>query len=197
MDLKLILAGRISPKTISQICEASDREKLFSLIDDADERVAYNDMKLKQQSNFGGDYNYGGGFVENTYANEDVKNYFRAANIIRVGAEYRLNSNWSVRAGYNYKSSNVRKEAMSGDMYISTAGTDPSYRFDNDTHNITLGIGYRYKSWYADLAYQHTTQNATFSAYTPFSTGNEWHYSPSAKITDKHNNIVISTGFRF
>ena len=42
MDLKLILAGRISPKTISQICEASDREKLFSLIDDADERVAYN-----------------------------------------------------------------------------------------------------------------------------------------------------------
>ncbi len=161
------------------------------------ERVAYNDMKLKQQSNFGGDYNYGGGFVENTYANEDVKNYFRAANIIRVGAEYRINSNWSVRAGYNYKSSNVRKEAMSGDMYISTAGTDPSYRFDNDTHNITLGIGYRYKSWYADLAYQHTTQNATFSAYTPFSTGNEWHYSPSAKITDKHNNIVISTGFRF
>lgn len=161
------------------------------------ERVAYDAMKLKQQSYFGGDYNYGGGFIDNTYANEDVKNYFRAANIIRVGAEYRLTRNWSVRAGYNYQSGNVRKEASSGDMYISTAGTDPSYRFDNDTQNITLGLGYRYKSWYADIAYQYTSQSAQFHAYTPFGSGNAWNYSPSAKITDKYNNIVISTGFKF
>ena len=106
------------------------------------ERVAYDAMKLKQQSYFGGDYNYGGGFTDNTYANEDVKNYFRAANIIRVGAEYRINRNWSVRAGYNYQSGNVRKEASDGNMYISTAVTDPSYRFDNDVQNITLGLGY-------------------------------------------------------
>ncbi|MBO4942792.1 MAG: outer membrane protein transport protein [Muribaculaceae bacterium] len=161
------------------------------------ERVAYDAMKLKQQSYFGGDYNYGGGFTDNTYANEDVKNYFRAANIIRVGAEYRINRNWSVRAGYNYQSGNVRKEASDGNMYISTAGTDPSYRFDNDVQNITLGLGYRYKSWYADIAYQHTSQSAQFHAYTPFGTGNDWHQSPSAKVTDKYNNIVISTGFKF
>lgn len=161
------------------------------------ERVAYNAMKLKQQGSFGGDYNYGGSFIDNTYANEDVKNYFRGADIIRAGVEYRLSRNWSVRAGYNYQSSNVRNEAKSGDMYISTAGTDPSYRLDNDTHNITLGLGYRYKSWYADIAYQHTNQSAQYHAYTPFESGNRWNYSPSAKITDKYNNIVISTGFKF
>lgn len=160
------------------------------------ERVAYNDMKLKRQRYY--DYDsFGGGYVDNTYANEDVKNYFRAANIIRVGAEYRINRNWSVRAGYNYQSSNVRKEASDGAMHISTAGTDPSYRFDNDTQNICLGLGYRYKAWYIDLAYQHTRQTGTFHAYTPFGESNSTLSTPQAKVTDKYNNIVISTGFRF
>ncbi len=159
------------------------------------ERVAYNDMKLKEQryyDNFGG-----GGYIDNEYANQDVKDYFRAANIIRFGAEYRLNRNWSVRAGYNYQSSNVRKEAADGALHISTAGTDPSYRFDNNVENICLGLGYRYKSWYIDLAYQHTRQNGKFHAYTPFTEGNTTYYTPEAKVKDCNNNIVISTGFRF
>ena len=161
------------------------------------ERVAYNDMKLKEPRYFDNYYGGGGSFVDNAYANEDVKNYFRAANIIRVGAEYRLSKSWSVRAGYNYQSSNVTKDAADGKMHISTAGTDPSYRFDNDTQNICLGLGYRYKSWYIDLAYQHTRQSGTLHAYTPFTEGNITYNAPSAKVTDSYNNIVISTGIRF
>ena len=161
------------------------------------ERVAYNDMKLKEQRYYNNGGYYGGGYVDNEYANEDVKNYFRAANIIRIGVEYRLCRNWSVRAGYNYQSSNVRKEAADGLMHISTAGTDPSYSFDNDTHNICVGLGYRYKAWYIDMAYQHTCQNGTFHAFTPFTDGNTTYRSPYASRTDSYNNIVVSTGFKF
>lgn len=162
------------------------------------ERVAYNDMKLKNQRYYSsGNYYGGGGYEDNTYANEDVKTYFRAANIIRIGAEYRLSRNWSVRAGYNYQSSNVRKEASDGGMHISTAGTDPSYRFDNDTQNICVGLGYRYQAWYIDLAYQHTRQSATYHAYTPFTEGNYTYSTPRGAVTDSYNNIVISTGFKF
>lgn len=159
------------------------------------ERVAYNDMKLKEQR-YWGSYG-GGGFVENTYANEDVKNYFRAANIVRIGAEYRISRNWSVRAGYNYQTGNVTKEAYDGQMHISTAGTDPSYQLDNDTQNICLGLGYRYKSWYCDLAYQHTRQSGRFNAYTSYTDGKTTYAAPTAEIKNNYNNIVISTGFRF
>lgn len=158
------------------------------------ERVAYNSMKMKEEEIDPRGY-FTGSFVDNTYANEDIKNYFRAANIFRVGAEFRLNKHVSLRAGYNYQSSTVRDEAKNGSLEIFTNGTDPSYRFDNDTQNICLGLGYRYKAWYIDLAYQHTRQTGTFHAYTDWSgmAGR----APTADVTATHNNIVISTGIRF
>lgn len=153
------------------------------------ERVAYPDMTMKYQ-----DYNsWGNNFVVDEQGNDDIKSYFKAANIVRVGAEYRVTPSFSVRAGYNYQTSNVR-EAVTGDhTEIYTAGTDPSYSFNKDTQNITLGIGYRYQAWYIDLAYQHTDSKSTFHAYTPFA-GLK---TPSASRTDSYNNIVLSTGFRF
>lgn len=153
------------------------------------ERVAYDAMKMKEQN-----YDrFGGSYVDNTYANEDIKTYFRAANIIRVGAEYRISPNWSVRAGFNNQSSAVKSEAMKGLTTVYTSGTDPSYTFNNSVQNISVGIGYRYKAWYIDATYQHVHQTGEYHAFTNF----ENLTAPSAKVTDNHNNIVISTGFRF
>lgn len=153
------------------------------------ERVAYSDMKMKYQAYD----NWGNNFVEDKQGNEDIKSYYKAANIIRVGAEYRITPSFSVRAGYNYQSSNMRDAAADNRAEIYTAGTDPSYSFDKDTQNICFGLGYRYKGWYIDLAYQHTSIKSTFHAYTPFS-GLK---TPQADRSDNYNNIVLSTGFRF
>ena len=152
------------------------------------ERVAYPDMKMKYQAY--GSYN---NFVEDKQGNADIKSYFKAANIIRVGAEYRITPSFSVRAGYNFQTSNVRDSASGDYAEIYTAGTDPSYSFNKDTQNICLGIGYRYQAWYIDLAYQHTNIKSTYHAYTPFG-GMK---TPSAERSDNYNNIVLSTGFRF
>lgn len=152
------------------------------------ELVAYNNMTLKQQN-----YDRFGGYIDNTYANQDVKEYFKGANIFRIGAEYRLLPELSLRAGYNWQGSAV-KESAKRNTTIYTSGTDPSYTFYNDTHNISVGVGYRYRSWYIDAAYQYVTQSGIYHAYTPFAGCSD---TPSANITNTYNNIVLSTGFRF
>lgn len=157
------------------------------------ERVAYNDMKLKQE-NFG---TLGGSYVENTYANQDVKNQYKAANILRVGAEYRITPRFSVRAGYNYQTSNVKDEVREGRATVYTSGTDPSYSFDKSVNNISFGLGYRVGSWYIDATFQHTNRKSTYHAYTPWTSGGEGSVTPSASMSDNYNNLIISTGIRF
>lgn len=151
------------------------------------ERVAYADMKMKQESG------YYGSFEDNTYANEDIKNNYRAANIFRLGAEYRIDNNWSVRAGYNYQSSCVKQEAKAPGAMIYTSGTAPDYTFFGDTQNVSLGLGYHSGGWYADIAWQFTRKKGTWHAYTDF----DGLRAPTAGVTDTYNNIVISTGLRF
>ncbi|MDE5628763.1 MAG: hypothetical protein K2I69_04305 [Muribaculaceae bacterium] len=153
------------------------------------ERVAYADMKMKKEND-----SWGRGYVENTYANEDIKNYYKAANIFRIGAEVRLSNNFSARAGYNRQGSNVTSQAYNNKTEIFTSGMDPSYSFDNTTQNICLGLGFHVSGWYLDLTYQHTRRTGTFSAYTPSAANS---YAPTASLTDKYNNIVVTTGFRF
>lgn len=151
------------------------------------ERVAYPDMKMKEQS---GLYD---GFRDNTYANQDIKSNYQAANIFRIGAEIRLDNNWSARAGYNWQGSSVKQEAKAPGAEIFTHGTAPDYTFFGDTQNFSLGLGYRYGNWYADLAWQFTRKKGEWHAYTDF----DGLRAPSAAVTDTYNNIVISTGFRF
>lgn len=154
------------------------------------ERVAYNDMKVK----YGTWNQWGQSFVQDERANTAIKETCKAANILRLGIEYRLTRGLSARAGFNYQTTNVRDAASNNALEINTAGTDPSYTLDKDAYNICFGLGYRYKSWYVDLTYQHTTQKGTFHAYTPYA---DVDITPSADITSNLNNIIISTGFKF
>ena len=121
------------------------------------------------------------GYTSDEKVNNDIKNYFKASNTIRLGAEYRLSRQFSLRAGYNYQTTNVRDAAANGHTEIFTSGTDTGYTFDKDTQNICL-------------TYQHTRKGATFHAYTPYQGVTE---TPSADLTLTNNNIIISTGFKF
>lgn len=154
------------------------------------ERVAYSDMKVMYQSW----NNWGDTYVDDDNVNTSVKEYFKASDIIRLGVEYRITPSFSARAGYNYQTTNVRDAAMNGSTEIYTSGTDTGYSFDHDTQNICFGLGYRYKSWYIDATYQHTSRKSTYRAYTPYQGVSS---TPTADVTTNLNNIVISTGFRF
>ncbi len=146
------------------------------------EYVGYDDMKVKD--------GYGEEYVDVT---TDIQNYYKASHIVRVGAEYRVTPQFSLRAGYSYQTSPTRDAAMNNDEYIYTSGTNPAYIFDNSTQYITAGAGYRYKGFYIDMAYVHKQRESTYRAFTSF----DENYSPSSEITDHNNQVVMSVGFKF
>ena len=156
------------------------------------ERVAYNDMTIKNAVY--DNYGYIGGYDDNEYMNQDIRNYTKGGNILRVGAEYRVTPQFSLRAGYNYETSNTKDEAADGNLEVVTSGTDPSYSFNKSTQNITFGMGYRVSNWSFDAAYVHGMRKSTLHAYTNYEGAMN---SPKYDVTNNTNSIVLSVGFRF
>ena len=147
-------------------------------------------MKVKHQTGY-----YGNNFVEATAVNDDINAYFRGANTLRIGAEYRVTPQFSIRAGYAWQSSNLKEETENGELEIYTSGisTDPSYVFNKTSNQVSVGLGYRYKGWYIDAAYVYKKRDSQYHAYTNWN-GN---IAPSGAINEHFNSIVLSTGFKF
>lgn len=135
------------------------------------------------------------------YTNSDVKDYYQTTTTIRVGAEYRIIPQFSVRAGYAYTSSPVKSETRNGNTTIYTADPNPSYEFDNTINYASFGLGYRYQAFYVDLAYMYRARKSEWHAYSPNFGDAAYAQSaqggPVAKVTSKDNQLVLSMGFRF
>lgn len=135
------------------------------------------------------------------YTNKDAKDYYQTSTTIRVGAEYRIIPQFSVRAGYAYTSSPVKSDTRDGKQTIYTADPSPSYEFDNDINYVSFGLGYRYQAFYVDLAYMYRARKSEWHAYSPNIGDSAYSGStlggPVAKVTSKDNQLVLSMGFRF
>ena len=141
--------------------------------------------------------------------NGDIKTYYQSTNILRLGAEYRLTPQWSIRAGYSYESSPVKSEILdptgSQANYIYTSGpydyeTQPSYTLDRSTNYITCGLGYRYKNFYADMAYVYRHRKSDYHAFNDYNESIGDHLlvqAPKAELSDNNSQIVLTLGFRF
>ena len=127
----------------------------------------------------------------------NVENYFKPSHIIRIGGEYRVDPNWSLRAGYSYKTTQVEKGVDEYDYNICTAGTNPAYQYDNTVQNITCGVGYRYKTFYTDLAYVHKIRASVYNAFSPINDDIGYEPNVSADVTDHNNRISLTLGLRF
>lgn len=155
------------------------------------ERQIYNDMTI-QTPNYD-NWGYINGYNNNQYLNSDIKDYSQDANNIRIGAEYRITPNFSVRAGYNVQLTNIKSEAAESRIEVLTEGTDPSYSLGKTTNYISAGLGYQYKNFYADATYVHKNAKSTLHPYTSYDTVN----APSFETTENNNSIVLSIGFKF
>lgn len=131
--------------------------------------------------------------------NSDIKTYYKAANIIRLGAEYRLSDHFSVRAGAAFESTPTKTEVKNGQEMVYTSNPDdtgvtPSYSLSNTTRYITAGLGYHTGGFYIDAAYVNKHNESTFHPYTP----NNYTQTPeAAKTTFNSNNLVFSIGYKF
>lgn len=152
----------------------------------------YSDMHFTDK--YASDYDIFNGDNVFGATNASIKNYYKTQSQLRIGAEFRVSDHFSLRAGYSYVSTPVKEEVKNGTTPIYPAGTRMSYAFDNITNYITCGLGYRSGGFYLDLAYVHKNRDSEFYAY-PANYG--YTYQPSAKISSKNNQIILSTGFKF
>lgn len=125
---------------------------------------------------------------------QNVKQYFKPSNILRVGGEFKVTPQFSLRAGYSYQTSPVTEEIAGDRIDVVTAGTTLSYTLDDKIQHITAGAGYRYKAFYLDFAYVHKKRSSDYHA---FSSEEATPLPPIAKVKDANNEVVFSLGFKF
>lgn len=134
--------------------------------------------------------------------NGNIKANLKGQHTVKVGVEVKPDAAFSVRAGYNFISSPFKNDAYNHLDYDGSF-TETDYTNWKDTHRLTLGVGYRYKGGYIDLAYQYQIQNGDFYAYDYGGdykihtiTGNVG--TPTAtKISNNRSQVVATLGFKF
>jgi hypothetical protein len=138
--------------------------------------------------------------------NAGMKDMFLNGHTIKVGGEYRVNNNFSVRAGYAMQTSMVDENKADKLMSANSLRTDAEYFVPKNTNYFTLGIGYQEKGWYFDLAVMHKRAAQTFMPFSPvyqvdYDSATEDFVNiltpKPAEINISSNNIVATFGLRF
>lgn len=121
--------------------------------------------------------------------NQDLKNYFRMASTLRVGAEVAITPNFLARVGYSWQQAAAKDDVVNGNLPIYTSESITQYVFPGDVNNITWGLGYRFQNgFFVDLAFLY--QNQTNKLYS----------SPVANSINLKNNSyqgLLTLGYRF
>ncbi len=129
-------------------------------------------------------------------SNKEIKSYYRQQNTLRLGAEFRVTSRFSVRAGYSFVSSPTSVKAYDNLTEIFTSGTMTNYRFNDVTNYVTCGLGYKVGKFYADLAYVYKHISGNFHPY-PTDADGSIYTTPKADLGLSNSQILLSLGFKF
>lgn len=121
-------------------------------------------MKLKGESS---DYLFAE--PEFVYENNEIKNYSLSTHTIKAGAEFRIASQFSFRAGAAYRTPNLATNATRT-LLDNTTRTDMEVFVDRGMIYASGGFGYRYNGFGIDITYAYSQQNQVFS---PFQQGAE------------------------
>ena len=124
--------------------------------------------------------------------NHITKQTLRGQHTLKVGAEFKPIDEFAIRLGYNFVSSPFKSDAY------RTIGYDGVYSETDYTNwgpinRFTVGLGYRYKGGYFDVAYQYQMQKGDFYAFR-----DEVHgpLTPT-KIDNNRSQLMATLGFRF
>lgn len=141
------------------------------------------------------------GNAENfTYENDGIKNILKNVQTVKIGGEYKLTENISLRAGYAYMSAATNNNQADKLMRDNTTRTDTEYFQNNRTDYLTAGFGYREASWFIDFAYMNKILDETFYSYN---SNDMVKMNPNlvavnpASVKTTNNNFVVTLGFKF
>lgn len=145
------------------------------------------------------------------YETHEVKKHLKGIHTLRLGAEWKPVSAFALRAGYNFSTTAFKEDAIKA-LPDNSINTDTDYANSKSMNTFTLGIGYRWKMLYADLAYKFQTYKSDFYPFfNEISTdasrdyivdlaGNAevWQVTPPAtKVTNTRSQVLLTLGVRF
>lgn len=133
--------------------------------------------------------------------NSTIKNFMKGVHTFRIGAEYKVIPEFAFRLGYNYSSTAFKVDDAYKWIPANSTLTDTDFANSQSHNNFTLGIGYRGKAFYADLAYQYSVYKEDFFPfYNDFETSpGYWQpVTPQAtKVTNTRSQVLLTLGMRF
>lgn len=144
-------------------------------------------------------------FSEPTFAfeNSEIKQYGLKNHLFKIGAEYRIASQFAFRAGFAYQTPGVSENAPRN-LMNNTIRTDTEFFVDNTSLYGSVGFGYRYNGFGIDLTYAYSESNQSFNFYQNNATlmtngyfGVDANYSSNAKIKTIRHNAVMTLSFKF
>jgi hypothetical protein len=135
--------------------------------------------------------------------NHDMDQKLKGVSTVKLGVEVKPIPCMAIRAGYNYVS-----PMYSGSAYKNGTLKSPGsyYASQTDytnwkaTNRLTLGLGYTAGNVSVDLAYQYNQTNGNFYPfmnYTDYSNANNSNYADAVKVKDKHQQVMLTVGYRF
>ena len=116
----------------------------------------------------------------------------KGVSTLRLGAEYKPIPAFSLRAGYNYSTAAYKKDAIKA---LPSINTDTDFANSKSMNTFTLGIGYRFSSFYADLAYKFDTYKSDF--YPFYNDINGLVTPPTTEVTNTRSKVLFTLGMRF
>lgn len=133
------------------------------------EIVNYSTAKLKNGSD-GYDY---------VDQNQVIKDAYKTTGNLHLGAEYRVNPSFSIRAGYeNY-----------GSPFKSTYEGQTNLNKNSSYSTVSGGIGFRQGNVFIDATFKHVMSDDYLNIYPGAPV--------MAKYTTKQNNVIFTIGYKF
>lgn len=144
-------------------------------------------------------------------ANEAVDKYLKNVHTFRIGMEAKFTPQFSFRAGYNYVTSPIADNSA---RYVPNLSTNKAYyiwfdetRTDPEYHNLkarntlTLGLGYRGKFMYADVAYKYDFYKSDFYMFDDYRFSNDGNSivsrNSAAAVNHDRHQLLLTLGVKF
>ncbi len=144
-------------------------------------------------------------------AEQELNNFFsqKEQNLseVKVGAEYRYEG-FRLRGGYGYASNPfdaITVRTLVGSGSIANQNFDNLYMGSRNT--LGVGLGYDFKSFYVDAAYQNVQSEYTSSFLQGFASSNTGYFSNNyivesdaaavAKVKNTKSNFFVTLGWKF
>lgn len=126
-----------------------------------------------------------------------IKETLKGVHSFRVGMETKVSSAFSVRAGYNFRSTPITGDAFKNIPVTDNTRTDAEYLNLKSRQAVSVGLGYRGRLVYADVAYKYDFYKGDFYAFDGgLDQSGNLLLSPT-KVNNERHQLLFTIGVHF